>query len=405
MPSLVAASLDWLTVSVGDKSICQAIQTNLLNYVSDELASAVQDSSGTSSAHTEYTWFDEFIPVQVNRSGIVLHLADQVHVQLFMRPTGAAVQLTVYSACLWSRPLADIVRELRFLVMCLADVEVDTTPLWPVRVDLCADVSGVSMEDISDAAYLDACLVSRCVTRSSHSVVLETENASDAASDTAPGVSVFARRRRVESLYIGSSGGAVRWNWYDKLADIRAKGHSSRYADTWAMGGFRVGEDGSSSVPLTRFEARVNAQFLREFRCLLSPDRLELASLSDALPFLWSYLTTHTRLIQPDSGSGNRSRAFPSSLWLLISSAFSSPSRLSGWREHVPSASPDRLSAQLSGVAVSLLAILRRSDMRADELPHYLSSLVLRHVSTRGGLQGAVLVRQARLGVGVRLSA
>lgn len=383
-PFAIASGLDWLTLSVGSADAVDAIRQSLVAAAVDLAVAGENDAS----AYSQYTWFGEVVPLQVSLSGLRLHLADGVHVQMYHKGGRDACQITVYSASLWSHPFAEVVSEVRRLLLTLTLGL--SSPLYPVRLDLFADLNGLDITSISSPDFLDQALVSRC-----------TRFDEVYAEDTSlPDLQRTRRRRRLESLYIGSPGGAVRWNWYDKRADVAAKLHADRYLPRWsAVPGFDLEQ------AITRFECRVNTDFLRSFRCPALSDRMELSTIEVCLPHLWAYLTRHTRLIVPDSGSGNRSRSDTSDLWLIVVAAFSVSPAHAGCRVSVLMPDTERLEAQVSGCVVSLLALLRSSDVPPADVGPYLSLLVSRFVSSRGGLRAAVISRASRLGLSYPVAA
>lgn len=387
LPSVVASALDYLTVSVADHDCVQAIHDNLLQTVQERLQNVPTDSSNIAATYTDYTWFGQAVPVHLTRSGIMLHLVDNVHLQLYVRTTGLAVQVTVYSRCLWSYTFHDIVHELRRFVSSLSGGIV--APLYPVRVDLACDVTNLQLSDVAQPETLDDMLVSRCTLQRTH-------YDKNAELDETP-IAFTRRKRKLESLYIGAPGGAVVWNWYDKRAQALKLKIVDHYSHVWEQT-----SNFTLDNPLTRFEVRLNAAFLRSFRCPILADRVEVGYLETIIPYLWTYLTLHTRLIIPDTGSGNRSRADTAPVWKLIQSAFVS---LSGGKR-VRIVSPDimRLRSQLGGVALSLLAVLRHADFSVEQLSSLLFSCLSDHSSSRGGVRSAVLIRSARLGLSTSLA-
>lgn len=339
---VIASMVDWLTCSISSEFALpdtKVIEAMRLLHESD---------TGVLVSPWSFGGDPLMLKAGSKLALFVLH-NDYLDFRVLQGAGSTIAQVTVYSPYIWQVGASQAAQDMQ--LWCDAWF-CDPVVLVPSRLDLCRDVVGFPLELFDSFSSVRQ----RFVTPSRWKYVKGEEQL--------VGEDVDVRgSSRVESLYIGAPGGAVRLNIYNKSTQAKKKG-ADYYCPTWRRGGWLDGEE------ITRVEYRCGRAFFREWRNVDTGEILtDVHSLLGQLSAIWQYLThKFARMVVPNPGDSNRTRAETDSAWVIVQAAFTpeqdphDSTRVSRRRLLVK-----QLEDQCAGVVRSLLAVTLQGE--CDRIP------------------------------------
>lgn len=344
-PFIVASMVDWLTVTLSDQSQASSVAS----YFQSQLIS----SSGQRS-QLPYLFAGEPVilsPVRGSQD-VTLKCGPYLGARLYASHGAPRVQFTLYSPIWWllaGQPITAPVKALQFFICSILGLDAPrdwrSISLLPTRLDLCTDLANLDVASVASPADLDSSLVTR--SRRTSSIGEMSED--DATPDIQPvPVSTVSSGRKLQTVYIGAAGAAVRWCIYNKAADSTRKG-GERYKEQWESHGYQFGMD------LTRVELRLGPAALREFHN--EAGRCDIYALLESLQSIWRKFTQETRFVDSATGSGNKRRADMLPWWALVHEAFLTFAAAPVSRVTVKQLDAEKLIAQAAGCLVSWWAL------------------------------------------------